>query len=238
MPETKPVNALLQDFQRGRHHMALVLDEYGGVSGVVTLEDVLEEIVGEIVDEYDEDVAEPIRALGEGACEAIGRVHIDEINEQLGLELPEDADYDTIGGFVFSELGHIPVVGEQLLWQTSALRYWRRRGGGSSACGSRCSTRCGRGDVVRRSGGAQSIAGYHCWLAQQCCVFWRFSTAGQASSGTRSRIIGEFLQSIIESRGDDMKYHMRKATREIKDAAAIEDILAREICHARTLSQQ
>ena len=130
VPETKPVNALLQDFQRGRHHMALVLDEYGGVSGVVTLEDVLEEIVGEIVDEYDEDVAEPIRSLGEGACEAIGRVHIDEINEQLGLELPEDADYDTIGGFVFSELGHIPVVGEQLVRQNvriTVLEATRRR---------------------------------------------------------------------------------------------------------------
>jgi CBS domain containing-hemolysin-like protein len=117
VPETKPVNALLQDFQRGRHHMALVLDEYGGVSGVVTMEDVLEEIVGEIVDEYDDEELKPIRPLGEGVCESLGRVHIDEINEQLGLELPEDADFDTIGGFVFSELGHIPVVGEELLWR-------------------------------------------------------------------------------------------------------------------------
>ena len=130
VPETKPVNALLQDFQRGRHHMALVLDEYGGVSGVVTMEDVLEEIVGEIVDEYDDEELKPIRPLGEGVCESLGRVHIDEINEQLGLELPEDADFDTIGGFVFSELGHIPVVGEELLWRNvriTVLEATRRR---------------------------------------------------------------------------------------------------------------
>ena len=130
VPETKPVDALLQDFQRGRHQMALVLDEYGGVAGLVTMEDVLEEIVGEIVDEYDQDVAEPIRRLGDGVCESLGRVHIDQINEQLGLELPEDADFDTIGGFVFSELGHIPLVGEELVWRNvriTVLEATRRR---------------------------------------------------------------------------------------------------------------
>jgi len=96
----------------------------------VTMEDVLEEIVGEIVDEYDDEELKPIRPLGEGVCESLGRVHIDEINEQLGLELPEDADFDTIGGFVFSELGHIPVVGEELLWRNvriTVLEATRRR---------------------------------------------------------------------------------------------------------------
>ena len=130
VPETKPVDALLQDFQRGRHHMAVVLDEYGGVSGVVTMEDALEEIVGEIDDEYDADEVEPIRPLGPGVCEALGRVHVDEVNERLGLELPEDADFDTIGGFVFSALGHIPVVGEQLVWRNvriTILEATRRR---------------------------------------------------------------------------------------------------------------
>ena len=72
VPETKPVDALLQDFQRGRHHMAVVLDEYGGVSGLVTMEDVLEEIVGEIVDEYDGDEVEPIRQLGDGRVRGAG----------------------------------------------------------------------------------------------------------------------------------------------------------------------
>ena len=130
VPETKPVDALLRDFQRDKRHMAVVLDEYGGVSGIVTMEDVLEEIVGEIVDEYDSDEVEPIRALEGGACEALGRVHIDALNERLGLGLPEDADFDTIAGFVFSELGHIPAVGETLAWgnvRITVLEATRRR---------------------------------------------------------------------------------------------------------------
>jgi CBS domain containing-hemolysin-like protein len=86
--------------------------------------------VGEIVDEYDRDQAEPIRPLGDGAWEVLGRLHLDQLNEELGLELPEDADFDTIGGFVFSELGHIPVVGEELVWQNvriTVLAATRRR---------------------------------------------------------------------------------------------------------------
>jgi CBS domain containing-hemolysin-like protein len=116
VPESKRVDVLLQEFQRRGNHMAVVLDEYGGVSGLVTIEDVLEEIVGEIVDEHDEGLVQGIRELGHGVCEALGRVHVDELNEQLGLELPDDAEFDTIAGFVFHELGHIPTVGEELLW--------------------------------------------------------------------------------------------------------------------------
>ncbi|MGO9109850.1 MAG: hemolysin family protein [Thermoguttaceae bacterium] len=130
VPETKPIDALLQELQRSRNHMVVVLDEYGGVSGLVTMEDVLEEIVGEIVDEYDPAHVEGVRELGPGACEAMGRVHIDEINERLGLGLPEDADYDTIGGFVFNELGHIPTTGEDLIWHNvriTVLDATRRR---------------------------------------------------------------------------------------------------------------
>ena len=130
VPETKPIDALLQELQHGRNHMVVVLDEYGGVSGLVTMEDVLEEIVGEIVDEYDPAHVEGVRELGPGVCEAMGRVHIDEINERLGLGLPEDADYDTIGGFVFNELGHIPATGEDLVWQNvriTVLDATRRR---------------------------------------------------------------------------------------------------------------
>ena len=116
VPQTKPIDVLLQEFQRTRNHMAVVLDEYGGVSGLVTMEDVLEEIVGEIVDEYDQDLVEGIRELDDGLCEALGKIHIDEINERLDLQLPDDGDFDTIGGFVFSELGHVPVVGEELVY--------------------------------------------------------------------------------------------------------------------------
>ncbi|MEN6495435.1 MAG: hemolysin family protein [Thermoguttaceae bacterium] len=117
VPETKPVDVLLQEFQRTRNHMAVVLDEYGGVAGLVTLEDALEEIVGEIADEYDKVLADGIKELDEHTAEALGRVHIDEINERLGVELPEDDDYDTIAGFVFSELGHVPAPGEEIVWQ-------------------------------------------------------------------------------------------------------------------------
>lgn len=131
VPETKAVDDLLQEFQQTRNHMAIVLDEYGGVSGLVTIEDVLEEIVGEIVDEYDEDLVEAIKRIDDNTCEALGRVHIDEINDQLGVELPDDGDFDTIGGFVFSELGRVPTAGETLEWQDSVritvLEATRRR---------------------------------------------------------------------------------------------------------------
>lgn len=112
VPESKRLDELLQEFQHTRNHMAIVLDEYGGVSGVVTLEDVLEEIVGEIVDEYDDDLGEEIKTTGERTAEVLARVHINAINERLGIHLPEDGEFDTIGGFVFSHLGHIPAVGE------------------------------------------------------------------------------------------------------------------------------
>ncbi|MGD0898137.1 MAG: hemolysin family protein [Thermoguttaceae bacterium] len=130
VPETKPIDRLLAELQRSRNHMAIVLDEYGGVSGLVTLEDVLEEIVGEIADEHDTSPADGIRDLGPGAVEAPGWIHIDDLNERLGLALPEDAEFDTVGGFVFSELGHVPVAGEQLVWrnvQITVLEATRRR---------------------------------------------------------------------------------------------------------------
>lgn len=131
VPETKPVDVLLEEFQRTHNHMAVVLDEYGGVAGLVTLEDVLEEIVGEIEDEYDEqEIPEDFKELAPGVAEVAARVHIDEVNERLGLHLPEEADYDTMGGFVFSELGHVPVPGETLLWnnlRVTVLEATRRR---------------------------------------------------------------------------------------------------------------
>jgi CBS domain containing-hemolysin-like protein len=131
VPETKPVDDLLQMFQQLRTHIAVVLDEYGGVSGLVTIEDVLEEIVGEIDDEYDPESVAEIERIDQDTVEALGRTHIDEINAVMNLELPEDGDYDTIGGLVFSELGRIPQPGEALVWQEkvriSVLEATRRR---------------------------------------------------------------------------------------------------------------
>jgi len=117
VPETKAVDDLLEMLQQSRTHIAVVLDEYGGVAGLVTIEDVLEEIVGDIVDEYDQEVEEEIFSMDANTCEALGRAHVDEINQQLGIELPEDDDFDTIGGFVFTEFGRIPLAGESFTWQ-------------------------------------------------------------------------------------------------------------------------
>ena len=119
VPESKAVDDLLQMFQQSRTHIAVVLDEYGGVSGLVTIEDVLEEIVGEIVDEYDKEVEDEISKISVDVCEALGRAHVDQINEVMGYELPESEDFDTIGGFVFAEFGRVPMVGEFLTWQGS-----------------------------------------------------------------------------------------------------------------------
>jgi CBS domain containing-hemolysin-like protein len=131
VPETKAVVDLLQLFQKSRTHIAVVLDEYGGVSGLVTIEDVLEEIVGEIDDEYDQKSEAEIRKIDDDTCEALGRAHVDEINALMDFELPEDKDFDTIGGFVFNEFGRVPAAGESITWQdavrVTVLEASRRR---------------------------------------------------------------------------------------------------------------
>ncbi|MHC4158155.1 MAG: hemolysin family protein [Planctomycetota bacterium] len=112
VPETKPLRVLLHEFQNQKLHIAIVLDEYGGTAGVVTLEDILEELVGEITDEYEEKPPEPVKEIDEDTLEADARTYVDDLNDQFELNLPEDEDYDTIGGFVFSRLGYIPKTGE------------------------------------------------------------------------------------------------------------------------------
>jgi CBS domain containing-hemolysin-like protein len=112
IPETKNVRELLHEFQSQKVHMAIVLDEYGGTAGLVTIEDILEELVGEIVDEYDQDEPEPVTRIDDNTLEIDARVRIDEINEELDIELPESESYDTIGGFVFSTMGRIPETGD------------------------------------------------------------------------------------------------------------------------------
>src|SRR5262245_26002693 len=104
VPESKRVAELLREMQTGKFHMAIVLDEYGGTAGLVTLEDLLEEIVGEITDEYD--VEEPtIERLPDGRLRVPGRTPIDDVNELLDLSLPSE-EWDTVGGLVFNGLGH------------------------------------------------------------------------------------------------------------------------------------
>jgi putative hemolysin len=112
VPETKLLRALLHEFQNQKLHIAVVLDEYGGTAGIVTLEDILEELVGEITDEYEEKAPEPIKKIDENTIEADARTYIDDLNDQFELNLPEDEDYETVGGFVFSRLGYIPKANE------------------------------------------------------------------------------------------------------------------------------
>jgi len=113
VPETKPLRVLLHEFQNQKLHIAVVLDEYGGTAGIVTLEDILEELVGEIADEYEKTSAEAIRKIDENTIEIDARTYVDDLNDQFELNLPEDEDYDTVGGFVFSYLGYIPKTGEK-----------------------------------------------------------------------------------------------------------------------------
>ena len=117
VPDTKPVREMLGDFQRSEIHMAVVIDEYGGTAGIVTIEDVLEEIVGEIHDEHDPEIAgEPsLTEIDERHTEVDGRYHIDDLNERLGLSLPEDEEFDTVAGFILARLGHVPREGESFV---------------------------------------------------------------------------------------------------------------------------
>jgi CBS domain containing-hemolysin-like protein len=115
IPGSREVEEVLADFKRLKEHMAVVLDEYGGTAGVVTMEDLLEEIVGEILDEYDttEDAEAPLHTRA-GETLVPGSTHIGELNEHFSLSVP-DEDYTTIGGYVFGVLGRLPVVGDRVI---------------------------------------------------------------------------------------------------------------------------
>jgi len=111
VPETKPLRTLLHEFQNRKLHIAVVLDEYGGTAGIVTLEDILEELVGEITDEYEEIAPKSIKKIDAETVEVDARMYVNDLNDELELNLPEDEDYDTVGGFIFSHLGYIPKAG-------------------------------------------------------------------------------------------------------------------------------
>jgi magnesium and cobalt transporter len=106
VPESKRIDSLLKEFRRRRVHIAIVVDEYGGVSGIVCLEDIIEEIVGEIQDEFDDEREDLVR-LGEGAWLCDARADLDDLRRETGVDLPS-GDFDTLGGFVFAIFGKIP----------------------------------------------------------------------------------------------------------------------------------
>jgi putative hemolysin len=115
IPGSREVEDVLADFKRLKEHMAIVLDEYGGTAGIITMEDLLEEIVGEILDEYDttEDITEPILTRA-GETLISGSTNVGELNERFGLDVPDD-DATTIGGFVFGILGRLPQTGDRVI---------------------------------------------------------------------------------------------------------------------------
>lgn len=113
VPENKKVKNLLAELRQARVHMAIVLDEYGGTAGLITIEDVIEEIIGDIQDEYD-DEEETFTVLPDGSLLANARASIYDVNEILHIDLPDD-EFETLGGLVFNLLGHLPKVGEELI---------------------------------------------------------------------------------------------------------------------------
>ena len=112
IPENKPVAKLMREMQRDHFHMAIVADEYGSITGLVTLEDCLEELVGEIVDEHDDEVPD-VRNLPNGESLVDAGMSIEDFNEHFDVDLP-DTEFDTVGGYLFGVLEHVPVVGETL----------------------------------------------------------------------------------------------------------------------------
>ncbi len=111
IPETKPLRDLLNDFRLQKVHLAVVLDEYGGTAGLVTIEDILEELVGDISDEHEPAEPAMIHKVDDQTWEADARVYIDELNRSVGTSLPEDDGFDTLGGFVTNAMGRIPETG-------------------------------------------------------------------------------------------------------------------------------
>jgi CBS domain containing-hemolysin-like protein len=112
VPSTKRIDDLLREFQLHRIHFAIVVDEYGGVDGIVTLEDILEEIVGEIRDEYDKDEKDEIIQVDENIYEVDPKIDIDDFNKFFGLKAEDDLDYETLGGLIFDLSGRIPEIGD------------------------------------------------------------------------------------------------------------------------------
>ncbi|HAP76499.1 MAG TPA: hypothetical protein DCR14_10490 [Acidimicrobiaceae bacterium] len=128
IPENKPVSRLMREMQAEKYHLALVVNEYGQLAGLITLEDCLEELVGEIVDEHDDEDAE-VQRLSDGSYLVDGGMAIEDLNDLLSLQVPDD-DWDTVAGFLFGSLEHVPELGESIVhdgWRFSAAELEGRR---------------------------------------------------------------------------------------------------------------
>jgi CBS domain containing-hemolysin-like protein len=121
VPETKKLNFLLKEFLDKRVHLAIVVDEYGGTAGLVTLEDILEEIVGEIQDEFDQE-DKILEKLADGEFIADARININELGEEFDVQFPQDESYDTLGGMLYEQHGKVPEVGDEVVFQNIEFR--------------------------------------------------------------------------------------------------------------------
>ncbi|MFZ2175854.1 MAG: hemolysin family protein [Rhodococcus sp. (in: high G+C Gram-positive bacteria)] len=121
VPDSKPLDSLLAEMQRDRNHMAILVDEYGGVAGLVTIEDVIEEIVGEIADEYDQDETPPVEDLGDGMFRVSARLPIEDLGELFGIDLEND-EVETVGGLIGYVLGRVPLPGSEVEYGGLVLR--------------------------------------------------------------------------------------------------------------------
>ncbi|HZA10869.1 hemolysin family protein [Mycobacterium sp.] len=122
VPDSKPLDDLLREMQRDRVHMVLLVDEYGAIAGLVTIEDVLEEIVGEIADEYDTDEVAPVEELGDNQFRVSARLPIEDVGELYDVEFENDLDVDTVGGLLALELGRVPLPGAEVVSHGLRLR--------------------------------------------------------------------------------------------------------------------
>ena len=122
VPENVHADRLFRDMQAQKHHLAIVVDEYGGTAGIVTIEDLLEEIVGNIYDEFDPEEPQPILEVSPGVWRVEGSLRVEDLAEVLDIDLPDDLDYDTVGGMVISCLNTIPADGTKLTVETNGLR--------------------------------------------------------------------------------------------------------------------
>ncbi len=121
VPESKPLRDLLAEFRTQKVHIAIVLDEYGGMAGLVTIEDILEELVGEISDEHEPHEPAMLRKLDDHTFEADARLEIEEANQKMGLQLPTEAGLESLGGFVSMTLGRIPAKGTTLHYDNAVF---------------------------------------------------------------------------------------------------------------------
>lgn len=122
VPETKSIIEILQEFRSMKVHIALVLDEYGGIVGIVTIEDLIEEITGEIRDEYDTEEEELIHKIDENSYEVDGMIDIETLDKELAIGLPESEDYESLGGLIVTEMGRVAVVGDEIMIDNVRLK--------------------------------------------------------------------------------------------------------------------